>query len=135
MIPKFRAFLKRKNKIVDVKIIYLHNSRIAYEDKSNEYFNVDMIYVAEFEDIELLQSTGLKDKNGVEIYEGYIVERSYDLWTKNGVKKIIERAVVEFYNLKFIFNGFDSDVTIRTDMLKVIGNIYKNPELLGGKDE
>ena len=62
---KFKAFLKRKNKIVDVIAINFHNSSILYEDESNEYFGVDMYYVEVFKDIELLQYTGLKDKNGI----------------------------------------------------------------------
>lgn len=72
--------------------------------------------------VELMQYTGLKDKNGIEIYEGDILNVS------NENSKWDWKEVVIFHNGCFM-NG-DDDLLINLNFRsKVIGNIYENPEL------
>ncbi len=81
----------------------------------------DLITTWERGTYELMQYTGLKDKNGKEIYEGDIVredieERTYQVVFSNG------GFMGESKDNKILFFG-DGHV-------EVIGNIYENPELL-----
>ncbi|EGO2676760.1 YopX family protein [Enterococcus faecalis] len=80
----------------------------------------------------LMQSTGFKDKNGVEIFEGDIVQYRDGEYSYLG---IVKRDCYQFFidgiepddNYDFIdvSNTFDG-----TSSLEVIGNIWDNPELL-----
>lgn len=77
------------------------------------------------------QYTSLKDKNGKEIYEGDILKSIQ--WNDIYLVKYIGTA---FYLCRKVNNGFNKITTWNnTEKSEVIGNIYDNPELLGGKDE
>ena len=115
MIPKFRAFIKETKQIVDVDWIFFKSEVAKVTD--NEFY--------QFEDIILMQSTGLHDKNGVEVFEGDVLK------SKDGTDGLISRFIVEkddFYTGFIPMNreGYGFNRT----MCEVIGNIYENPELL-----
>lgn len=83
------------------------------------------------ESIELLQYTGLKDKYGVEIYEGNIVE-----FVNHNNNRKLKRAVEwDEESLSFTFGGntgwkFIDYLKMTHGTMEIIGNIYENPELL-----
>ena len=71
---------------------------------------------------EIMQFTGLTDKNGVEIYESDIVE------FKSGI-----RTFVEYCNSGFVINSNNTSLHGNRNYITVIGNIHPTPELLTPK--
>ncbi len=96
--------------------------------------------VLEPDDLERSQFTGLEDKNGKEIYEGDIViyEYTYNEAMESsayGNGEVCDIDMVEWYEGRYILNrkGLSSKMYFLFDdykELKVIGNIFENPELL-----
>lgn len=127
---EFRAWLKKENKMVNVKSIHFGTKKImyGYSKSPQNYGNVTF----RFEDCELMQYTGLCDKNGTKIFEGDIV-KCYRKYT----------FVVKFQKTRggwFPFAcgdgcGCCEDEVVDTNHCEIIGNIYHNPELLNQNEE
>ena len=84
------------------------------------------------ENVIIMQYTGLKDKNGKEIYEGDIVEGK---WGDKIIGKVkyrnSESAFCIYWNEKKEKNEWDAwHYLCEVEPTKIIGNIYENPELL-----
>lgn len=82
--------------------------------------------------IELMQFTGLHDKNGKEIYEGDIISNGYEkcivVWVKEYTGFMLKLINKEYEDKEWTNPMID----LRKDE-EVIGNIYENPELLKGE--
>lgn len=82
------------------------------------------------ENIELMQYTGLKDKNGVKIFEGdivkvdYLQEKIFEIIFVNGGFKLKAKDCSTEYDYSI------TPTMIEENAIEVIGNIYKNKELL-----
>ena len=122
MNPKFRAWFG--SEMYDKPVVYdgeLYLDWREFED-CNTYNGVI-----------LMQSTGLKDKNGKEIFEGDIVKFTIT----NGFDYVVDEygAVTYKQGAFFIVKDFAEYLIsyVYTKEVEVIGNIYENQELLEGK--
>lgn len=125
MIPKIRAWIKEEKCFADcIETIRYHAKEIVLCRGG-----ICEINCFDFEDIIFTQSTGLKDKNGKQIFEGDIVDYkgrkavvkwhgSYASFIYRFVDELQER-VSEWHPLFLAYYHFE-----------IIGNIYENKELL-----
>lgn len=131
MIPRFRAWDSVEKKFVEHFFI-TDNSLICNMEKptSDRKFPIPI----EKSELILMQSTGLKDKNGKEIFEGDIVRQvrtqpTTENETITGVVTMIEGAWLIMNDNEQLASYLWSE----TDGNEIIGNIYENPELLEDK--
>ena len=116
---KFRAWDKFHKTMCNHEDINIWD-RFMKDDMNNQY-------------APLMQYTGLKDKNGKEIYEGDIIEYCGS--------QLLEsyKAVIKYKDDRFVAVWTDDSKLFRKDIffwtterkIQIIGNIHENPELLG----
>ena len=122
---KFRAWDKKIQQFIDAKEIVINDGKVFrnWEDYED--------YIPDDGTIELVWFTGLKDKNGVEIYEGDIIGIdgfwSYCIDFHDGAFRKIPCNQAQ--KLNWPWNPLEK-VTIEVHGWKVVGNRYENPELL-----
>jgi uncharacterized phage protein (TIGR01671 family) len=130
---KFRAWLKRENLMGEVTGFRFSKSQYPFVNvrfRKNGKL-VDEGYHFGQEDgcdsVVLMQYTGLKDKNGVEIYEGDIIVGTYkDMRTDTGL------VVFKGCGFKVEIPNVGDDELVDIETFEVIGNVWQNPELLEG---
>ncbi len=116
---KYRAYLTNRNIMVEVVGIDLINETINFKDDEG-YYSMENLCFAK-----LMQYTGLKDKNGIKVYEGDILK----LRDNHGNK------VVKYNNEWGAFIDETSTGVLGLyyddkEDFEIIGNIYENHELI-----
>ena len=126
---------------------FFYPSKLLFQDDGSlthvwDWNNGDFSWQS-IKNYELVQYTGLKDKNGKEIYEGDIV-RLLDIDNEPEIFTVIWEKSGYFTLKPFVDNeGYVPTLGYFTDRdsndnyytFEIIGNIYKNPELLKSKKE
>ena len=132
MIPKFRAWHNELARMMSISDMWFNVDSLG-EIGLNDTIMNDYITVSP-DEIELMQSTGLKDKNGKEIFEGDIITNGID------IVDVRNHETLGFYTMvngREVFFGhgtsieeFEEDIEGFTEIAEILGNIYENPELL-----
>ncbi len=113
---KFRAWDIENKKMYNVMRLQIDKTKVKSVSLNNQ-FDSKVLSYGKFE---LMQFTGLKDKNGKEIYEGDILQNLFEV---GGIRV---KRLVEWKEKDACFN-----ITIdTTESYEVIGNKFENPELL-----
>ena len=131
MIPKFRAWDGTKKEMFKDTFAITESGQVIVVEQELVTSPPDYVFV---DYLTIMQSTGLKDKNGKEIFDGDIVDYK-------GIK-----AVVKWHGsyASFIYRFVDGlkervsewdPLFLACYHFEVIGNIYENPEFLEVKDE
>ncbi|EGO5117163.1 YopX family protein [Enterococcus faecalis] len=137
MIPKFRVWDKNTEDVVYVKTIDLEKDGSIGCIVDYNGINLDMTECV------IMQSTGLKDKNGVEIFESDLVkvidgeseEDSYISVVKNYSNEGYPAFDIEYPpNYHYDRNVLSAIMCNGFETIEVTGNVYDNPELLEGTE-
>lgn len=125
---KFRAWHKYLKKMFKIGQITLEEGTWNFEPNDRGFIGMSIPYQTSFV---LMQYTGLHDKKGKEIYEGDIVK--YRDSTGQHIEKVIFDKGCFYAGMHGGSSTRVAPKLINTRITEVIGNIYDNPELLGGK--
>lgn len=129
MIPKFRAWHKKTNEMHDVTALeWLGDGHIEAWFRIIRFRNQSG--TTRKNETIIMQSTGLKDKNGKEIFEGDMFD--YGATWIDVVKWNPDRGGFGMWCPSK--NQWDDTKLVAMDSREVIGNIYENPDLLEVKE-
>lgn len=125
MKPRFRAWHKTCEEMGRIAFIrYRQSGEIAHLSfRGNTYSGL-----VKLDEIELMQSTGLKDKNGKEVFEGDIIKCTRGCLHEVYIEK--EYGGTYFGGMPAVYLKGLREGYAWTEHEEIVGNIYENPELL-----
>ncbi len=129
---KFRVWIKNKMIYIEKNVsIEFFNNPMYIDWKVSRNYDVfykhDKSYSA-YKESFLMQYTGLKDKNGKEIYEGDLIKHNKNIFQ---VVHSDNRHVLVLRDIKLVTNWRDLNWCYNVrKYIEIIGNIHKNPGLL-----
>ena len=133
MKPRFRAWDVLAEKMIDEILMISFVRKEIIGKFSDGSTSVPLKFEDERsgEDVILMQSTGLVDKNGKEIFENDIVKMAKDVYSEPTYYEVV-RHRGGAYRLESKKHG--CELWLRHTDCEVVGNVYENPELLEDKE-
>lgn len=125
MILKFRAWLKKKQEM-DNEI-----DHISWLEDELYCIGDGITYMVSAEDLVLMQSTAMVDRDGRIIFEGDIVKMSKDVYSEPTYYEVVRHRGGAY---RFESKQHGCELWLRHTDCEVVGNIYENPELLEDKE-
>ena len=133
MIPRFRAWDTTNKEMFKDTFAITESGQVVVVEQESVVSPPDYVFV---DHLVIMQSTGLKDKNGKEIFEGDIVELKDCGETIGNVKVYWDDSLALFQLYAIIVDEKEPMYKVIDDedcSYIVVGNIYENPELLEEK--
>lgn len=137
MIPKYRAWDSAKKEMFKDTFAITESGQVVVVEQESVASFPDYVFV---EHLVIMQSTGLVDKNGKEIFEGDIVRTTRFLGRADEIGGFYEYekdyiGVVKVLEGTWVIDTGSVAVRLwsEIDEPEVLGNIYENPELLEDK--
>ena len=124
MIPKYRAWDKLDKEIYEVGEIHWFRGEF-------DFIGDGITFKRDADEVELMQSTGLFDKNGKEVFVGDIIKCTRGCLHEVYIEK--EYGGTYFGGMPAIYLKDLREGYAWTEHEEIIGNIYENPELLEEK--
>lgn len=132
MIPKFRAWRKDGKEMGKVgRIIFNLDGSISNVHFKGEFLDFDFT----MNNVILMQSTGMVDKNDQEIFEGDILTDEGDELEDGWVYVSVISKDGMYYCQENNTHGISGPLIEFSQYYSIVGNIYENPELLENKGE
>ena len=131
MIQKYRAWDTKNNEMFKDIFAITEGGEVVVVEQEFVTCAPDYVFV---DHLVIMQSTGLKDKNGKEIFEGDIITNGIDIVDIKRHQTLGFYTIVDgresFFGDSISIEGFEEDVEEFTQITEILGNIYENPELL-----
>lgn len=128
MIPKYRAWDSAKKEMFKDTFAITESGQVVVVEQESVASSPDYVFV---DHLVIMQSTGLADKNGKEIFEGDIVKMSKDVYSESTYYEVV-RHYGGAYRLDSKQHG--CELWLRHTDCEVVGNVYENRELLEDKE-
>ena len=116
---KFRAWNLEQSRFIDLNGVDIAFKNCLNTGSVNVVYEQHNLHPFEIDEVELMQFTGLKDKNGKDIFEGDVIDNDGLIMT------------IEYVNASFCMCNDKGNWIIHShDAIEVIGNIYEHESLL-----
>ena len=129
MIPKYRAWDSAKKEMFKDTFAITESGQVVVVEQESVASSPDYVFV---DHLVIMQSTGLKDKNGKEVFVGDIIKCTRGCLHEVYIEK--EYGGTYFGGMPAVYLKGLREGYAWTEHEEIIGNIYENPELLEDKE-